>query len=218
MARVTRLGAQDWAIAVTRAKAAATGDEKGAGVPDSLVAAVAQHLVAPVRGSLVATAGGVGTITRLTLVADRALLVTQPMAADGAGTQLSGDVQLVFADPDEIWEAIATSLPPLAALREPNFAAGSADDAQPVAPDQVGALLEREQANVQVRVEAWREAARLAVVWARLWSVVDDRLFDVRTADGELRVVERRYGSVAAEFGWALVGAVEATTGAGSDR
>ncbi|MBK8460843.1 MAG: hypothetical protein IPL43_12215 [Micropruina sp.] len=211
MARAMRLDAEQWASVVARAQAAAIGDAEKAGEPDSLVAAVAQHLVAPVRASLVATAGRLGTMTRLTLVDDRALLVTQPMAEQAGETRVDGEVQLVFAKPDEIWTAIASALPPLAALRAPAAAAAPAE-AVALAADQVAALLEREQANVQVRVEAWREATQPAVVWGRLWSVVDDRLLDVRTSEGALKVTERPFGSVAAELQWALVGAVEATT------
>jgi hypothetical protein len=216
MARVVRLGAEEWADVVTRAQAAAIGDESGAGEPDSLVAAVAQHLVAPVRASLIATSGHAGTITRLTLVEDRALLVTQPIAEGGGDTKVGGDVQLAIAGVDELWAAVSATLPPVSALRAPAVPERSAD-VTAIATGDVVPLLEREQANLQVRVEAWRQASQPAVVWARLWSVVDGRLLDVRTADGELSVVERGHGAVAAELEWALVGAVEAATGAARD-
>ncbi|MGV8907371.1 MAG: hypothetical protein ACOH1Y_00170 [Propionicimonas sp.] len=213
MARVVRLSAEEWASAVNHAEAAAIGDEVGAGDADSLVAAVAQHLVAPVRASFIATSGQAGTITRLTLVEDRALLVTQPIAEGDGETRFSGDVQVVFAGADEVWAAVSSTLAPIPALRAP-ASASAAKELEVVPAGDVTGLLEREQANLQVRVEAWRVAARPAVVWARLWSVVDDRLLDVRSADGELTVVERGYGAVAAELEWALVGAVEAATGA----
>lgn len=211
MTRVMRLDAERWADVVARAEAAATGDATAAGAPDPLVAAVAQHLAAPVRASLVATSADAGTITRLTLVADRALLVTHPIAELNGETRTSGDALLAFARPEEIWPAVASSLPALDALRAPGVATGSVlREAGELDGEPAMALLEREEAGLQVEVGAWRDAGSPAVVWARLWSVVDGRLFDVRRSDGRVRLAERPHGAVAAELEWALAGAVEA--------
>lgn len=217
MPRVMRLAAVDWADVVNRAQAAARGDASSAGDPDPLVAAVAQHLTAPVRASVVATAGKVGTMTRVTLVADRALLVTQPIA-ERAGTLRPADqVEVVFATPDEIWPALAARLPTLDALRTSRIAARSSSKRPILEGEPAVELLAHEQANAQVTVEAWRRTDGPAVVWARLWSVIDGRLYDVRSDDGQIRMAEREAGSVASEWQWALVGALDATTGAAED-
>jgi hypothetical protein len=71
------------------------------------------------------------------------------------------------------------------------------------------ALLDAEDANLQVIVEAWPTPERPTTVWGRLWSVVDGKLLDIRRHDGEITPVERPAGSVAAELQWALVGAID---------
>lgn len=209
------LSAEEWTTAVTRAEAAAAGDAAGAGEPDPLVAAIAQHLLAPVRIQLIATAGERGTATRVTIVDDRVLLVTQPLAEVDGQIAVGGEAQLAFARPEGIWPAIAETLPPLQAFQLGRPEPGAADREIPAS--EANGLLAREQANLQVRVEAWQEVTVPARVWARLWSVVDGRLLDVRTRQGELRVTERPAGSVAAELEWALVGALDVVAQTGAE-
>ena len=79
------------------------------------------------------------------------------------------------------------------------------------------AVLDDEEANLQVVVEAWPTPDRPTTIWARLWSVVDGKLLDVRRRDGVVTPVERPAGSVAAELQWALVGAIDAVREVSTD-
>lgn len=198
MTQVVRLTAAKWAELLRQAESAEGGD--------AFVTAVAEKLRAPVRGTLLAVRGDVGAATRLLLTGDRALLVTEPVAQRGGDIARSGDVQLSFVPVAELWPAIAAVLPPLEQLRAAAVAASRGREVATAEP--ATALLEREEANLQVRVEAWPGPESPSRVWARLWSVVDGRLLDVRTADGRVRLMERPAGAVAAELEWALAGAL----------
>lgn len=217
MAKILNLPEPHWEEIVTRALAATTGDQLRAGEPDPVVAGVAEHLSAPVRAVFLATSGNDGVLVRFSLVSDRVLVVAQPVRERSGRIGLVGKARLIFAEPTESWEAIAGLLPPLASLRAPAAASAGAESEGEIVPLDA-AMWATEQANLQVRVEAWR-GAEPPVVWGRWWSVVDGRLYDIRRRSGEFAAVERPEGSVAAEFEWALTGAIDAcanvdTTGA----
>lgn len=208
--RILELDARQWA--------AVTAEARDGGGSTAVGTALAEHLGAPVRATLISTSGSNGTVTRLTMIEDRVLLVIQVITERDGETLLAPGAELRFATVDELWPALTAALPPFEALRAPasavpSGAVGTPASAGPV-PDraQLLRLLDDEQANLQVTVEAWRGAEQPSVVWPRLWSVVDGRLLDIRTDDGEVAPVERPAGSVAAELQWALVGAVDATT------
>lgn len=205
--RILELDAKQWSA--VRAEAL-----KGGGVT-AVGTALAEHLGAPVRATLVSTSGSAGTVTRLTMVGDRVLLVMQVIAERGGETRLAAGAELRFVTADELWAALAPALPPFEALRAPASAASGAQGAptssSPAADRaELVRLLDDEQANLQVTVEAWRDGEAPVKVWPRLWSVVDGKLLDVRMDDGVVAPVERPAGSVAAELQWALVGAVDA--------
>lgn len=208
--RILELDAKQWSA--VRAEAL-----KGGGVT-AVGTALAEHLGAPVRATLVSTSGSTGTVTRLTMVGDQVLLVMQVIAERGGETRLAAGAELRFVTADELWAALAPALPPFEALRAPASAVPGAQGApassNPAADRaELVRLLDDEQANLQVTVEAWREGEAPVKVWPRLWSVVDGKLLDVRTDDGAPAPVERPAGSVAAELQWALVGATDAATG-----
>jgi hypothetical protein len=205
MAQVIRLNAARWADLRQQAEAEVESS-------DPVVTAVAAQLEAPVRGTLLATAGGAGAVTWLLTNGAQALLVTEPIARRDGGMVASGEIQLTIVEPGELWTAVAAVLPPLEALRAPAVA-GSRGTEVPGTPEQLAALLEREEATLQVSIEAWRQAESPSRVWARLWSVVEGRLLDVRTRDGEAHLRERPPGAVAAELEWALAGAFAETRG-----
>lgn len=205
--RILELDAKQWSA--VRAEAL-----KGGGVT-AVGTALAEHLGAPVRATLVSTSGSAGTVTRLTMVGDRVLLVMQVIAERGGETRLAAGAELRFVTADELWPALAPALPPFEALRAPASAVpgaqGAPTSSNPAADRaELVRLLDDEQANLQVTVEAWREGEAPVKVWPRLWSVVDGKLLDVRMDDGVVAPVERPAGSVAAELQWALVGAVDA--------
>ncbi|WP_369374811.1 hypothetical protein AB1046_09905 [Promicromonospora sp. Populi] len=206
--RILELDAKQWA--------AVTAEARDGGGATAVGTALAEHLGAPVRASLISTSGSSGTVTRLTMVGERVLLVIQVIAERDGETFLAPGAELRFATVDELWPALTPALPPFEALRAPASsvpalgtppAAGSTSDRA-----ELIRLLDDEQANLQVTVEAWRDSDAPSVVWPRLWSVVDGKLLDIRTDDGEIAPVVRPAGSVAAELRWALVGAVDATT------
>lgn len=205
--RILELDAKQWSA--VRAEALDGGGVTAVGT------ALAEHLGAPVRATLVSTSGSTGTVTRLTMVGDRVLLVMQVIAERDGETRLAAGAELRFVTADELWAALTPALPPFAALRAPASAVPGAQGAPP-SSNPVGdraelvRLLDDEQANLQVTVEAWREGETPVKVWPRLWSVVDGKLLDVRMDDGEPAPVERPAGSVAAELQWALVGATDA--------
>lgn len=205
--RILELDAKQWSA--VRAEAL-----KGGGVT-AVGTALAEHLGAPVRATLVSTSGSAGTVTRLTMVGDRVLLVMQVIAERGGETRLAAGAELRFVTADELWAALAPALPPFEALRAPASAVPGAQGS-PTSSNPAGdraelvRLLDDEQANLQVTVEAWRDGEAPVKVWPRLWSVVDGKLLDVRMDDGVVAPVERPAGSVAAELQWALVGAVDA--------
>jgi hypothetical protein len=214
--RILELDAKQWA--------AVTAEARDGGGTTAVGTALAEHLGAPVRATLVSTSGSSGTVTRLTMVGDKVLLVIQVIAERDGETFLAPGAELRFATVDDLWPALTAALPPFEALRAPASAARVAPQGQPQTDGPVldraelVRLLDDEQANLQVSVEAWGASATPQVVWPRLWSVVDGKLLDVRTDDGALAPVERPAGSVAAELQWALAGAVDATTpSAGTD-
>lgn len=206
--RILELDAKQWAA--VRAEALDGGGATAVGT------ALAEHLSAPVRATLVSTSGSTGTVTRLTMVGDRVLLVMQVIAERDGETRLAPGAELRFATADELWPALTPALPPFEVLRAPASAVpgpaqGATPSSGPVGDQaELLRLLDDEQANLQVTVEAWRDGDAPVKVWPRLWSVVDGKLLDVRTDDGELAPVERPAGSVAAELQWALVGAADA--------
>lgn len=208
--RILELDAKQWA--------AVTAEARDGGGATAVGTALAEHLGAPVRATLISTSGSSGTVTRLTMVGERVLLVIQVIAERDGETFLAPGAELRFATVDELWPALTAALPPFEALRAPASAVPGGGEGTSPSSSPAGdraeliRLLDGEQANLQVTVEAWRNAEAPAVVWPRLWSVVDGKLLDVRTDDGELAPVERPAGSVAAELQWALVGAVDATT------
>lgn len=208
--RILELDAKQWSA--VRAEAL-----KGGGVT-AVGTALAEHLGAPVRATLVSTSGSTGTVTRLTMVGDRVLLVMQVIAERAGETRLAAGAELRFVTADELWPALAPALPPFEALRAPASAVPPGRQGAPTSSNPAGdraelvRLLDDEQANLQVTVEAWRDGEAPVKVWPRLWSVVDGKLLDVRTDDGEPAPVERPAGSVAAELQWALVGATDAAT------
>ncbi|MEV0894696.1 hypothetical protein [Promicromonospora sp. MEB111] len=216
--RILELDAKQWA--------AVTAEARDGGGATAVGTALAEHLGAPVRATFISTSGSNGTVTRLTMIGDRVLLVIQVIAERDGETFLAPGAELRFATADELWPALTAALPPFEALRAPASAVpgpaqGSEPGTGPVADRaELIRLLDDEQANLQVSVEAWGTSDAPQVVWPRLWSVVDGKLLDVRTDDGAPAPVERPAGSVAAELQWALVGAVDATTpaaGTGTD-
>ncbi|MEU4385250.1 hypothetical protein [Promicromonospora sp. NPDC023805] len=204
-AKTLRVEADAW----TRLQESARG-----GSDDGLAGILAEHLIAPVKALLVTTQGDRGVRTRLTMVRGELVLVTQRMALVDGETRIEPGAQITFSDPEALWPALARTLPDMSVLRAPADAVANEPDRRltDLTPEGVAELLGREEANLQVSVEAYREGGVPAVQWGRLWSVVDGRLIDVRTRDGEVRLVERPAGSVAKELRWALVGAVDATT------
>lgn len=222
--RILRLDAEQWATVQEQAREGGGGTAVGT--------ALAEHQKAPVRATLVATSGDRGSTARLTLVDGRVLLVLQAIAERDGETVIAPGAELRFVQPENLWAALQAALPPIAALRAPASAVGapltdpaSADaadatdsptSADPTKPrpsaDQAwpATALDHEEANLQVIVEAWPTPERPTTVWARLWSVVDGKLLDVRRRDGAITPTKRPAGSVAAEFQWALVGAIDA--------
>ncbi|MEU4360767.1 hypothetical protein [Promicromonospora sp. NPDC023987] len=181
------------------------------------------------RATLVATSGDRGSIARLTLLDGRVLLVLHVIADRDGETVIAPGAELRFVRPEDLWAALQAALPAAAALRAPAGAASAAaadsptpdnltpdnptrdDTARPLTTAEKvwpAAVLADEEANLQVVVEAWPTPDRPTTVWARLWSVVDGKLLDVRRRGGETTPVERPAGSVAAELQWALVGAI----------
>ena len=215
--RILRLDAEQWATVQAQAREGGGGTAVGT--------ALADHQKAPVRATLVATSGDRGSITRLTLLDGRALLVLQTIAdRDGEVVSAPG-AELRFVELENLWAALQAALPRAEALRAPASAAvGAAGKQTPDDPtrddasrpgataDKVwpAAVLDDEEANLQVVVEAWPTPDRPTTIWARLWSVVGGKLLDVRRRDGVVAPVERPAGSVAAELQWALVGAIDA--------
>jgi hypothetical protein len=198
-----------WEELIERALAAAAGEAEGAGGPDSIVAAMAQHLTAPVRATLLATAASSGVLLRCTLVEDRVLVIAQRIAEAGGRAALVDDARLTFTRPTELWPVLSDHLPPLNALT----AAGTSvpERSSTAGTSLRDPLWADEQANLHVRVEAWRLGSeRPDAVWLRFWSVVAEQLYDIRRRAGEMVGVPRPAGSVAAEFAWAVAGAVDA--------
>ncbi|MBE1874233.1 hypothetical protein [Myceligenerans pegani] len=172
-----------------------------AGATDGVAGILADHLDAPVRALLVTTAGGRGVRSRLTLVGGRAVTVTQRIESVEGGTRVEPGVRITVSDGDELWRSLAATLPD---SEPPSTQADDADH-----------LLGPEESNLRVRVDAWRGSDRPVMVWDRLWSVVDDRLMDVRTDGDELRLLERPAGSAAEELRSALTEALDAASRAG---
>lgn len=179
-----------------------------------LVELLSDHVDAPVRATLRATAGGSGVLAKITIEGSQALMVAQTIreTSDG-GLDIDGNAEIVVTEVAELWSLLAQELPALAVLR----AAGTSD----TAPTGVRLSLSDpvwmdEQANVLVKVEAWPGSSfgeggpsEPVRQWVRWWSVLDDRLYDVRFRDGAGVAVQRPAGSLAAEFQWALVGALD---------
>ncbi|MBN9105045.1 MAG: hypothetical protein J0I14_08585 [Propionibacteriaceae bacterium] len=179
-----------------------------------LVELLSDHVDAPVRATLRATAGGSGVLVKITIEGAQALMVAQTIheTADG-GLDIDGDAEIAVTELGDLWSLLAAELPALPVLR----AAASSDNS----PTGVRLLLSDpvwmdEQANVLVQVEAWPGSSfgeggpsEPVRQWVRWWSVLDDRLYDVRFRDGAGVAVERPAGSLAAEFQWALVGALD---------
>jgi hypothetical protein len=214
MAILMDLSGPAWQDVLEKAMAAAVGVAELAGEPDPLVAGVAQHLTAGVRAIFLATSGASGVAVRYSLVADRALVIAQPIVDRDGEIQLIGEARLAFAAPGESWETIAGLLPPFEVLVAPSTKADPSFSGEQVAAQD--SRWAREQANLQMRVEAWPTPERAARVWGHWWSVVDDRLYDLRRREDELVGVERPAGAVAAEFAWALVGAMDLLAAAAS--
>ena len=202
--RILQLDAEQWATVQEQAREGGGGTAVGT--------ALADHREAPVRATLVATSGDRGSVARCTLLDGRALLVLQAIAERGDQTVLEPGAELRFVQPEHLWTALQAALPPVDVLRAPASAVGESWSATARPPTSAS-----EEANLQVTVEAWPTTERPATVWARLWSVVDGRLLDVRMRDGEVIPVERPPGSVAAELQWALVGAMSAVREAPAD-
>jgi hypothetical protein len=98
-------------------------------------------------------------------------------------------------------------------LRAPASAvAGRPDRVLELAQDEALELVSREDYALQVRVEAWKGGEAPLVTWARQWSVIGERLVDVRQEGQRIKLVERPAGTVAAELRWAIVGAIDTTT------
>lgn len=201
-----------------------------AGAEDGVAGVLADHLAAPVKAQFVTTAGDRGTRSRLTMIGGQAVLVTQRIASVGTDTVTEPGAQITFTGPDALWTAIARTLPDTPLLRAPATAAGTGDHTLDLTPEAALRLLDRETYALRVRVEAWASPAAPSsedadpipdpgpeerrtplILWNRLWSVVDDRLIDVRTDDGDPLLVERPAGSVEKELRWALTGALDAT-------
>lgn len=219
--RILQLDAEQWSTVQEQAREGGGGTAVGT--------ALADHQHAPVRATLIATSGGRGSIARLTLLDGRILLVLQTIADRDGETVAPPGAELRFVQPENLWAALQAALPQFEVLRAPASAVGavSADAAPgPTLDDAPGpaagsgaagtdkvwpaAILDDEEANLQVIVEAWPTPERPTTVWARLWSVVDGKLLDVRRRDGEITPMERPAGSVAAELQWAVVGAIGA--------
>lgn len=202
--RILQLDAEQWTTVQAQAREGGGGTAVGT--------ALADHLKAPVRATLVAISAGRGSVARLTLLDGRVLLVLQTLAERDGETVLAPGAELRFVQPENVWAALQAALPSVEALRAPANAVGATSTALAPIPDTVwpATALVDEEANLQVTVEAWPTPERPTTVWARLWSVVDGRLLDIRKRDGETAPVERPAGSVAAELQWALVGAIGA--------
>lgn len=195
-------------------------EEARAGAPEGVAGILADHLSARVRASLVVASGDKSVRLRLTMVGEQIVLVARRMVRvpgpDGEETRIEPGAQVTFTGPDELWPSIAQTFPETPLLRTPAPQTPNVPDQRlDLSPDEMTALLEAETANLRVQVEAWPEpsgdrdgADQPDRVWARSWSVVRERLLDVRSEDGRPVLVERPAGSVAVELRWALVGAV----------
>ncbi|GAB4084697.1 hypothetical protein GCM10028784_13270 [Myceligenerans cantabricum] len=188
------------------------------GVTEGVSGILVDHLSAPVKALLVTTAGDRGVRARLTMVGGQAVVVAQRIASVEGETRVEPGAQITFTGPDELWESLTRALPDDELLRAPAAAVDGPDRTLDLSAEAAQQLLTREECNLRVQVEAWRGGEAPVVVWGRLWAVVDDRLIDVRTDDGELKLVDRPAGSVAKELRWALTGAVDATAGAEADE
>ncbi|WP_344100940.1 hypothetical protein [Myceligenerans crystallogenes] len=152
--------------------------------------------------------------TEFFLLGERAVLVSRRLAKIEGSIRIEPGAQVTFSLVDDLWPGVARTLPDVPQLRAPaSEAAGTPDRELDLPEPDREALLARETFALQVTVEAWpdSDAETPKVLWARHWSVADDRLLDVRAGEGTVKLVERPAGSVAAELRWALVGAMDAT-------
>ncbi|MCL2482081.1 MAG: hypothetical protein FWF43_01420 [Propionibacteriaceae bacterium] len=192
--------ADAWHDLLKRARAAARGDKKAAGGPDVLVAALAEHMAAPIRATLTCTLGDVGVLIGLTIIEDRVLMVVDPIAAADDELTVAPDVQLIFAHTSDMWANLASALPPIYALRAPaTHLRNAAPDVLHLTAEQRDTMLDREEATLQVFVEAWEDNHTL-VHWGHWWTVVDDHLYGVTAVGGHLIIKAWQPGAVASIF------------------
>jgi len=201
--------ADEWQDLLQRARAAANGDEQGAGDENIVVAALAEHMSAPIRASLTCTMGDIGVFIRLTLVDDRVLLVVDPIAAADEEVTVSPEVQLIFANISEMWAILSSALPPIDCLRaRTTQLRGAAPEELNLTVEERDTFFDQEQANLQVIVEAWDEDTKL-VQWGNWWSVVDDHLYSISTVERQLVIRAWQPGAVALVFRQTMVGAFD---------
>ncbi|MCL2470281.1 MAG: hypothetical protein FWF25_00860 [Propionibacteriaceae bacterium] len=201
--------ADAWQDLLKRARAAASGDEQAAGGQDILVAALAEHMGAPIRATLTCTLGDIGVLIGLTIVDNRVLMVVDPIAATDDKLAASPDVQLIFAHTSDMWSTLASALPPIYCLRAPaTHLRGAAPDVLHLTTEQRDTMFDREEANLQVFVEAWEDHSTL-VHWGNWWSVVDDHLYGVTSVEGHLIVKAWQPGAVASIFQQTIAAAMD---------
>jgi hypothetical protein len=168
------------------------------------------HLNAPIRAEVLVTVGADGRLIRWSTTGVETLTISQPLAEVDGRIAAAGAPTAKFGVLEEGWAAIAALIPSGTAfdVAEVGPTSAEAEVAVPIQELQSG----REQGSLQLRVEAWTSPGEPARMWGGWWFLVDDRLYQVRRRGEEWVGVVRPDGSVAAEFTWAITGAIELLT------
>jgi len=164
------------------------------------------QLIAPLRAEMVVTVGREGRLIRWSLAGQETLTVSQLLAEVDGRIVPTGTPTARFGVLKEGWAAIAELLPHHEIFTSAEL--DSVPDEEAAVPMQ--ALLNgQEQGNFQLRVEAWATSDQPARVWGGWWTSVDDRLYQVRRRGEDWVGLPRPVGSIAAEFTWAVTGAID---------
>ena len=188
----------DW-VAVLRE---ATGEDDQA-----TARRAAMHLIAPVRAEVMVTVGSVGRLIRWSMTGRETLTVSQPLAEVDGRVAAAGTPTARFGVMEDGWAAMAALIPPGTSfgVTEPGPASNDAEVAVPIQM----LLNGQEQGNLQLRVEAWATPEQPARMWGGWWVSVDDQLYQLRRRGEDWVGLVRPAGSVAAEFTWAITGAID---------